>query len=34
MAADAFSAFEDVGLENREQIARVGRRYVDNYHHV
>ncbi|XP_072033183.1 uncharacterized protein [Amphiura filiformis] len=29
MAADAFSAFEDVGLENREQVALVGKRFRD-----
>lgn len=30
MAADAFSAFEEVGLENREAIREVGMRYVFN----
>nr|XP_054762474.1 uncharacterized protein LOC129269050 isoform X1 [Lytechinus pictus] len=29
MAADAFSAFEDVGLSNREELAKVGTRFRD-----
>ncbi|XP_038047293.1 probable cytosolic oligopeptidase A [Patiria miniata] len=29
MAADAFSAFEEVGLDNRESVAQVGRRFRD-----
>ncbi|XP_030839819.1 probable cytosolic oligopeptidase A isoform X2 [Strongylocentrotus purpuratus] len=29
MAADAFSAFEDVGLSNREEVAKVGTRFRD-----
>ncbi len=27
MSADAFSAFEDVGLENEEQVQAVGRKF-------
>jgi oligopeptidase A len=27
MSADAFSAFEDVGLENEEDVRRVGRKF-------
>jgi oligopeptidase A len=29
MSADAFSAFEDVGLENEEDVRRVGRKFRD-----
>ena len=29
LSADAFSAFEDVGLENEEQIRATGRRFRD-----
>jgi len=29
MSADAFSAFEDVGLENEEEVRKVGRRFRD-----
>ncbi|XP_022092541.1 probable cytosolic oligopeptidase A isoform X2 [Acanthaster planci] len=29
MAADAFSAFEEVGLDNKESVAQVGRRFRD-----
>lgn len=28
MSADAFSAFQEVGLENRDALADVGRRWV------
>lgn len=29
MSADAFSAFEDVGLDNEEEVKKVGRRFRD-----
>lgn len=29
MSADAFSAFEEVGLENEEEVAQTGRRFRD-----
>jgi len=29
MSADAFSAFEDVGLDNEEEVRKVGRRFRD-----
>jgi oligopeptidase A len=29
LSADAFSAFEEAGLENEQAIARIGRRFRD-----
>ena len=29
MSADAFSAFEDVGLENEEEVRKVGMKFRD-----
>lgn len=29
MSADAFSAFEDVGLENEDKVVEVGKRFRD-----
>lgn len=29
LSADAFSAFEDVGLDNQEAVAETGRRFAD-----
>ena len=29
LSADAFSAFEEVGLENEEQVVETGRRFRD-----
>lgn len=29
MSADAFGAFEDVGLDNEEEVKEVGRRFRD-----
>ena len=29
MSADAFGAFEDVGLDNEEEVKKVGRKFRD-----